>query len=268
MLMRVWGSGSSGSSRGIPSLKASGRVQWVAARLAVWLCLRRAWVASQPAPRQAEIFLTFHLPPSPLTHAHSSLLESEDNDIREASLAVAQQLAAEYSALRVVQQVRARRGCGVWGCLPAWGCCRGDAALPDPTAAGTTQRHPLPSGAAALDGTCSQRTALCRPNPNRLLPAPATPQSAAFRAALQALQVRLDTLPREEWATVAGEVATLKSVAEALDREVPPPPPSAAEAARPLPAAVVDDSSTTGVPAAGLQLVAVPAPAATEQPPN
>lgn len=87
-------------------------------------------------------------------------------------------------------------------------------------------------------------------------------QACGLRSAVEALQVRLDTLPPEEWGAVQEEVAAAKQLTEALQREVPPPAAAAAAAGgSALPPAVVDDSSTTGAPAAALQLVAV-APAA------
>lgn len=109
------------------------------------------------------------------------------------------------------------------------------------------------------------------------MPLPPHPaQSATFRSALEALQVRLDTLPHEDWASVQEEVAAAKALASALQRDLPPEEDAGAgggaasqPGSRPLPAAVVDDSSTTGVPAAGLQLVAVPsAEAATAAQPQ
>lgn len=103
--------------------------------------------------------------------------------------------------------------------------------------------------------------------PLPLAPAPSSAQSAAFRAALEALQVRLDTLPQDEWASVQEEAAAAKALAEALRRDLPPEDAAGGGSGQPglfLPAAVVDDSSTTGVPAAGLQLVAVPPAEATD----
>ncbi len=104
--------------------------------------------------------------------------------------------------------------------------------------------------------------------PLPLAPAPSSAQSAAFRAALEALQVRLDTLPQDEWASVQEEAAAATALAAALQRDLPPEDAAGWGSGQPvglsLPAAVVDDSSTTGVPAAGLQLVAVPPAEATD----
>ncbi|PRW45487.1 Hsp70-binding 1 [Chlorella sorokiniana] len=128
-----------------------------------------------------------------LLPALSDILGCEDNDMREAALAVAQQLAADDGSLRLMQQ-------------PACG----------------------------------------------------------FGAALQALLVRLDTLPQEEWGSVEDEAAAAKQLATALQRELPPAAATqdAAGPASPQAVGVVDDSSTSGAPAAALQLVAVPAAAA------
>jgi hypothetical protein len=82
-------------------------------------------------------------------------------------------------------------------------------------------------------------------------------RDGGFAAALQALQVRLDALPKEDWPAAEEEAAGVAALAQALQRDVPKPPdaPPSAEGA----AAVVDDSSTSGAPPAALQLVAVPA---------
>lgn len=94
---------------------------------------------------------------------------------------------------------------------------------------------------------------------------PPPPQACGFRAALEALLVRLDSLPPEDWPAVEDEAAAAKQVAEALQRELPPldaaAQAAAAAAAAAAPPAVVDDSRTSGAPAAALQLVAVPPPA-------
>lgn len=120
-----------------------------------------------------------------------SAMESEDNDVREAALAVGQQLAADNDSLRVVQQ------------------------------------------------------------------------HSGFCSALEALQMRLDTLPQDEWASVQEEVESVKSLATTMQRELPPPlDGSDTEQHNAPPAAVVDDSDTTGAPHAALQLMAVPAAAA------
>lgn len=82
--------------------------------------------------------------------------------------------------------------------------------------------------------------------------------------------MRLDTLPQEEWASVQEEAAAAKALAAAMQRDILPEGEPSADAGqqgtRPLPAAVVDDSTTTGVPAAGLQLVAVPSGEAAAAP--
>ena len=74
---------------------------------------------------------------------------------------------------------------------------------------------------------------------------------------------------QEEWASVEDEAAAAKQLAEALQRELPPAPAQAAAAgaaaaggaASPRAVGVVDDSSTSGAPAAALQLVAMPSAA-------
>ncbi|KAI3424718.1 hypothetical protein D9Q98_008107 [Chlorella vulgaris] len=86
-------------------------------------------------------------------------------------------------------------------------------------------------------------------------------QDAAFKHGLEALLMRLDALPQDEWPAAEEEVTAAKQLSAALQRELPPPPASdeqRQQQQRPLPVAVVDDSTTSGAPAADLQLVLVP----------
>ncbi|KAL4855954.1 Hsp70-binding protein 1 [Chlorella vulgaris] len=84
---------------------------------------------------------------------------------------------------------------------------------------------------------------------------------AAFKHGLEALLMRLDALPQDEWPAAEEEVTAAKQLSAALQRELPPPAASdeqRQQQQRPLPVAVVDDSTTSGAPAAALQLVLVP----------
>ena len=213
-------------------------------------CRTRSTASTRASPRRPS--------PSPrATGARSALLQGDDNDLRAAALAVAQQLAADTEALRAMQQPV--RWAGRAGLLPPRrqaGCCR--------------RRCAAWGDAAAASAAVGPRAPV-QPIPHAACPRPAfcPPQASGFPEALQALQVRLDTLPREDWGSVEEEAAAARQLAEALQRDLPPPPPPAAAGAqRAPPAAVVDDSSTTGAPAASLQLVAVPSGEQAQQQPN
>lgn len=176
---------------------------------------------------------------------------------------MAQQLAADTEALRAMQQpVRCREGrlplllgwCKQC-CWAAWAGASNAAGLCGlvlATLLGCEQQSgllvlPAPAGPLSTDSSATRRQ--CS-------------QACGVPEALQALQVRLDTLPREEWDSVEEEAAAARQLADALLRELPPPP-AAVDAAgqqqqRAPPASVVDDSTTTGAPPASLQMVAVP----------
>ena len=88
-------------------------------------------------------------------------------------------------------------------------------------------------------------------------------QDAGFITAVETLQMRLDTLPQEDWGSAQEEAAAATQLAAALHRDLPPQSAEEEEAAAAAlaaaAAAVVDDSSTSGAPPAALQLMALPA---------
>ena len=83
-------------------------------------------------------------------------------------------------------------------------------------------------------------------------------QDSALRCEVEALGVRLDVLPREEWEAAREEAEGLRALAAALVADLPPPAAPTPAAAAPLVGAVVADAATSGAPASALQLMPAP----------
>lgn len=82
-------------------------------------------------------------------------------------------------------------------------------------------------------------------------------QAPEVLGALQVAQVRLDTLPREDWESVQDEVQLLRTLVARLSSPAPEPEPEPAEAAATGGAAAV---AAGGAATAHLQIMAVPLP--------